>query len=70
MNYWMNYAKTNKRIWEGDKWNKEDLYKLSNELSIEEMVELLSIPNKLLFEGYQNVPCVIAKNQDLLKMKK
>ena len=70
MNYWMNYAKTNKRIWEGDKWNKEDLYKLSNELSIEEVVELLSIPNKLLFEGYQNVTCVIAKNQDLLKMKK
>ena len=62
--------KTKERICEGDKWNKNDLYKLSNQLSIEEIDELLDISNKLLFEGYQNVTCVIAKNQDLLKMKK
>ena len=61
-----------KKCWEGDEWSKKDLHELSYDLSIEEIDELL---NKLLERiswsvYYQNIKCVIAKNQDdLLKSK-
>ena len=76
MNYWMNYGE-NKWTSFGRETNgvKKDLYELSYDLSIEEIDELLGILNKLLFERiwwsiyYQNIKCVIAKNQDLSKIK-